>query len=312
MDAAPIWGRIMWLAKELRNGEVTIAHVAIEVAVALYKLTAANPTKLDEHRIFMAKLIDVKSLDTWIEESIVNAVGDPLTEYRIAQGYSSACIFGSDYATAMRIWRLALTDSREPPVAELEAINANAAKEYDETAFHQHVCRNFMAFLRPHLMQRNDFLDLCCGTGLTTAHLGLKNKRVVGVDLELGGLHAANRSALFSSLHQGAAQALLPTLPSAGFEAVWCCGALYFFANPSWIFDESSRLLRTGGLLCLNAWPSPEEHDVSITREGTFRYCHSHGYLTRCAQKAGLRLIEKSWNVGYNMPIWLLLFEKMS
>ena len=167
-----------------------------------------------------------------------------------------------------------------------------------------------MAFLRPHLYHRNDFLDLCCGTGLTTEHLGLVDRRVTGVDLELDGLRANGRASLFSALHQGDAQAILPSLPAASFNAIWCCGAAYFFSDLSWLFSEASRLLRPDGVLSMNVWPSPESMDVSITKVGTFRYCHSNGYLLRCAEAAGMRLAQTRWAVTYNMPNRYMIFEK--
>ena len=332
MDSKAIWNRLTSMITEFSLFEASSAQailsssdpasqmevptiriaIAQEIAGAFIRLAKRTPSELRYYRKAIARQLGVSDFHDWLEK-ILAADGLPDESiYCVAKDYSCACIYAGEYDTALRIWRLALTNSREPPVAQLEAIDANAAGAYDKTELHQNMNRNFMAFLRPHLVQRNDFLDLCCGTGLTTAHLELDDKRIVGVDLEFGGLHAAHRSSLFSSVHEGDAHAILPTLASASFEAVWCCGALYFFADPNWIFVESSRLLRASGLLCLNTWPSPEEHDVSITRGGTFRYCHSHGYLTRSAEKAGLRLIEKNWKVGYNMPTWHLLFEKIS
>lgn len=309
MDINALWGRIVWLGKELRAQEMPAANVGLEATVALHALARISPKQLDDCKAQIARLLGIDNLDQWIESIVGDDKLPSLIQYQIAQGYSSACIFGDDFATALRIWSYALTASREPE-AHLEAIDAATAVAYDQAPLHQQACRNFMGFLRARLAHRNNFLDLCCGTGLTTEYLGLDNKRISGVDLELGGLHASGRAPLFADLYQGDAKAILPSLPAASFEVIWCCGALYFFADPRWIFLESSRLLRHDGLLCLNAWASPESREVGITKAGSYRYCHSQGYLERCARMAGMRLLDQQWSVTYNMPTWYLLFEK--
>ncbi|MFZ2854375.1 MAG: class I SAM-dependent methyltransferase [Rhodocyclaceae bacterium] len=307
MDWDAVWKHIAWLGKELRAKEIDAADVCSEVSYALLRLAAASPKQLNEGKNHIAKLLGIDNFDRWIEE-VIKAC-DPATQYKITLFYSAACVLGSEYSTAMHIWSYAVTESR-PPEAQFEAIDASAAPEYDSASVHLRACRSFMDFLRPSLEGKNDFIDLCCGTGLTTEHLQLADKRVVGIDLELDGLRANGRTSLFSALHQGDAQAILPSLPAASFDAIWCCGAAYFFSDLSWIFSEASRLLRPGGVLSMNVWPSPENMDVSITKGGTFRYCHSKGYLMRCAEAAGMCLAQTRWGLTYNMPTWYMIFEK--
>lgn len=309
MDWDTVWKRIAWLGKELRAKEIDVTQVCSEVSYALLQLAAASPKQLSEGKSHIARLLGVDSFDRWIEE-VIEAC-EPATQYRMTLFYSSACVLGSDDSTAMRIWSYAVTENRAPE-AQFEAIDANAAPEYDSDSVHLRACRSFMNFLRPSLEGKNDFIDLCCGTGLTTEHLHLPDKRVVGIDLELDGLRASGRTSLFSALRQGDAQAMLPSLPAANFDAIWCCGAVYFFSDLSWIFSEASRLLRPDGVLCMNVWPSPENMDVSITKGGTFRYCHSNGYLLRCAESAGMRLAQSRWGLTYNMPTWYMIFKKNS
>lgn len=310
MDIEALWQRIAWLGKELRAKGIDPAKVGIETSVALRMLAATCPQHLHDFKRRLAQILGVADLDRWIEITINECRERDAAQYLIAQAYSTACVIGDDYSVALRIWSLALTSTR-PQQEQLEAINAAAAPEYDAALPHQQSCRNFMNFLRPSLEGKNDFIDLCCGTGLTTEHLHLPDKRVLGIDLELEGLRTSGRTSLFSELQQGDAQAILPSLPAANFDAIWCCGAVYFFSDLNWIFSESSRLLQPGGLLCLTAWPSPESMDISITKGGSFRYCHSYGYLNRCAAGAGMHLARtRQWSITYGMPTWFLLFKK--
>lgn len=152
------------------------------------------------------------------------------TVYLVAKDYSAACVYAGEHETALRFWSHALTSSRNSPKAA-DAIPADNASEYDATPAHRKLAEEFIGFVRQNLANGDNFIDLCCGTGLNAEFLDRPDSRTIGIDLELGGLKAAGRIHYFHELLEGSIEDMLPTLPAAHFDAIWCCGALYFFTT---------------------------------------------------------------------------------
>ncbi|MFZ2854374.1 MAG: class I SAM-dependent methyltransferase [Rhodocyclaceae bacterium] len=231
------------------------------------------------------------------------------TVYLVAKDYSAACVYAGEHETALRFWSHALTSSRNSPKAA-DAIPADNASEYDATPAHRKLAEEFIGFVRQNLANGDNFIDLCCGTGLNAEFLDRPDSRTIGIDLELGGLKAAGRIHYFHELLEGSIEDMLPTLPAAHFDAIWCCGALYFFHDLRPLFAQAARLLKPDGILAFNAWPGDPENDVRITRGGTPRYCHSKAYLESCASDNGFSLKDFKWRVAYHMPNWFMAFQK--
>lgn len=329
MDSKTLWKRLTALVKEFaafdaatsRPGtlsecgasphEKNVFRLAIaqEIAGAFIRLSKRTPTELPYYRKAMARLLMVGDFEDWLAKTLEAERLSDETVYLVAKDYSTACLYAGEHEAALRFWSHALTSSRNGSAAA-DAIPSDSASDYDAIPAHRKLAEEFIGFVRQSLADGDNFIDLCCGTGLNAEFLERPGSRITGIDLELGGLKTAGRSHYFHELLEGSIDDMLPTLPAAQFDALWCCAGLYFFRDLRPLFVQASRLLKPGGILAFNAWPGDPENDVRITRGGTPRYCHSQAYLESCASNAGFSLKDFRWHMVYHMPNWFMAFQK--
>lgn len=330
MDSKTIWNRLTALVKEFATFEAAISQstnlteneqfqkenivirlaIAQEIAGAFIRLAKRTPSELPYYRKAIAQQLGVTNFERWLEQILKIPLASEENLYLVAKDYSVACLYAGEFESTLRFWGHALTSSRaRVPVSD--AIAADDAGKYDATETHQTLAKEFVHFVRKNLTGGNDFIDLCCGTGLNAELMDWANSRITGIDLELGGLKAAGRSHYFHKLLEGPVEVLLPTLPEAHFDTICCCAGLYFFQDLNPLFEQASRLLRPGGTLIFNAWPGNSENERQVTRGGTYRYCHSKTHLEKCANSSGFTLKDLEWHVVYNMPNWFMAFQKI-
>ncbi|MGF1507015.1 MAG: class I SAM-dependent methyltransferase [Anaerolineae bacterium] len=93
-------------------------------------------------------------------------------------------------------------------------------------------------------------LDLCTGTGLAAHEVACITDRVTAVDFSVGMVHAAQRRGT-PGLVLGDAESL-PFAPAA-FDRVVAAFA-FNSTDPALSLPEARRVLRPGGMLCLQEW----------------------------------------------------------
>ncbi len=91
-------------------------------------------------------------------------------------------------------------------------------------------------------------LEVAAGTGLLTAPLARRAKRVVGTDFSPGMLAVAQRRlAAYPNVEVLGADAADLPFPSRSYDVVVCSHALHVMASPEIAVREFRRVLRTGG-----------------------------------------------------------------
>jgi SAM-dependent methyltransferase len=96
-------------------------------------------------------------------------------------------------------------------------------------------------------------LDLGCGAGTYVRRIGDRGYRVVGIDYSLPTLkHAAAADQASPGRYLVAGAYALPFVAEA-FDLVLCIGVLQAVAHPELALAEMSRVLRTGGILIVEA-----------------------------------------------------------
>lgn len=128
--------------------------------------------------------------------------------------------------------------------------------------------------LGPHLVTGGRFLDAGCGTGATGAWMGDVG-HVVGLDMEPMGLRLYHEAHPRSSLAAGDVR-FLP-FADASFDAVLCVTVLCHrsIPSPSAVVGEFVRVLRPGGVLCL------QEPGVRRLRRAHDRVTHTGRRFSR-------------------------------
>lgn len=104
-----------------------------------------------------------------------------------------------------------------------------------------------------------DVIDVGCGTGQLACFLGLKGRRVLGVDYSQHSLELAR--SLRDKFHLGTVgfarhDVLEPGLPDAAFDYVFCNGVLHHTSDPYRGFRHLVRIARPGAFLVVGLYNS--------------------------------------------------------
>ncbi len=297
-------------ADQLRNGK----ELSNSLSTIIQVLRGASfhlPERFKEFHQSISERIG-QPLPDWLVEHQDQLL--PHARYVVATWLSASAISDGDYDLAMAYWAPVLVTERPPESEDLVGISAKVAEQYDSEQVHRlaasDLCRFALAATPSAGRKKLDVLDICCGTGLHADYLKWSHARLVGIDLELEGLVKAGRSTRYTELAQG--DAMIESGKITGeFDLVLLGNATYFFDDLEWLFEQSARLLRPGGALVFGGFPCPDSADRLITPSGTFRYCHSDRYLRQLAERHGLTVKKKSWQVIYaHMPNWFWCFTK--
>ncbi|HET8840743.1 MAG TPA: class I SAM-dependent methyltransferase [Ktedonobacteraceae bacterium] len=104
-------------------------------------------------------------------------------------------------------------------------------------------------------VQGQSICDLACGQGWLTREFARCGAHMTGIDLSEGLLSLARRYEMQEKLgilyQQGDVQAIDLQIPARHFDGCMCILALMDIADPSAVFTNIRRLLKTGGWLVL-------------------------------------------------------------
>jgi len=129
-------------------------------------------------------------------------------------------------------------------------------------------------------------LDLGCGTGLVGAHIRPIAKTLSGVDLSSRMLEQAERRAIYDDL----ACAEITEFLSANeqqYDLIVAGDVFIYIGDLSKLFQLVARALAKGGLFCFSI---EAEEKAEYALRPTGRYAHSHEYIRRLADDAGLQI----------------------
>jgi SAM-dependent methyltransferase len=124
--------------------------------------------------------------------------------------------------------------------------------------------------IRRYLPKREglEILELGCGYRATQlVALGPLLKRGIGIDFQIAPeLRAMEKF----SFHEGTIEESLPNLPDESLDVVMLISVLEHLADPRFVLQASSRLLRPAGVLLINVptWPGKSFLEFSAFRLG--------------------------------------------
>lgn len=131
-------------------------------------------------------------------------------------------------------------------------------------------------------------LDLGCGTGLMAQALGGVCSSIEGVDLSPGMLDKAEKSKLYSALHEGELVSFLLTRAAAEADLVVAVDVFVYMAALDAAFHEAHRVLGREGLFAFTV--QTHEGEGFILGDDA-RYAHSETYLRQLAEAAGFAIV---------------------
>lgn len=104
-----------------------------------------------------------------------------------------------------------------------------------------------------------DVIDVGCGTGQLACFLGLKGRRILGVDYSQRSISLAE--SLRDKFHLANVRfqrenILEPSLPDASFDYVFCNGVLHHTSDPYGGFRHLVRIARPGGFIVVGLYNS--------------------------------------------------------
>lgn len=148
-------------------------------------------------------------------------------------------------------------------------------------------------------------LDVACGTGNYALALAGSGVQIVGVDLSRTMLSAAR--AKCNLLRMAVADAVALPFPAASFQAAVCILAVHHFGDPTRVFAEVRRVMRSGRFVVFTAtaeqmrgyWLS-EYFPRAMSR--SIEQMPSLDFLRRTLEKAGFRFLSyEPWAVPHDL-----------
>jgi ubiquinone/menaquinone biosynthesis C-methylase UbiE len=140
-------------------------------------------------------------------------------------------------------------------------------------------------------------LDLGIGSGLSAAPYAQAGLRVWGVDFSPAMLDLCRAKGIATDLRCHDLQDMPWPYPPAAFDHAVCCGVLHFIADPQRIFEETARVLRSGGTFAFTTkWPAAGEaagQPVTRTVAGAFDiFAHAPHYVAGIMDKCGFERLK--------------------
>ena len=134
---------------------------------------------------------------------------------------------------------------------------------------------------------RLDVLDAGCGTGLCAPLLRPFASRLVGVDLSGGMLDHARRKQMYTELSRAEITEFLQTR-RRDFDVIVAADTLVYFGDLQPFCRAAAGSLRPSGLLVFTVEHNVAPADADFRLELHGRYSHSHEYVLRVLEEAGL------------------------
>lgn len=187
-------------------------------------------------------------------------------------------------ASFARILRPYSASDAKSPADNIIEQYAPLARSYGEKALHDSFSKRMADMILDILKTTESMrvLDAGCGTGLLGARI--KVARLVGIDLSPDMLAIAHAGGIYDELVEGDIAAAMAARTDT-FDIVASSCALYHMADLGFFFQESARLLVSGGYLFFSVDPAPDTMDIGVTPLG--EYAHSRAYLRRLAAENG-------------------------
>lgn len=151
-------------------------------------------------------------------------------------------------------------------------------------------------------LQRENALDVGCGTGLAGVAFKDRITRLVGLDLSAGMLSKAAEKGIYDHLFAIDAVAFLTRQPEV-FDLVLCADALPYVGDLAPLFNGVANRLAPGGLFLCSTELSPSG---SYTLQSSARFSHSNDYVNQIAQAAGMPVVaEDVINLRRERDAWI-------
>ncbi|KDO32243.1 hypothetical protein SPRG_02721 [Saprolegnia parasitica CBS 223.65] len=135
-----------------------------------------------------------------------------------------------------------------------------------------------------------DIADFGTGAGVAIRLFQPLANYIMGIDLSAASVELARRSHLYDDLQVGDLLTVAATLPSATFDVVLAMNSAPYFGDLRPVLERALRLLRVGGLLCINLDRLEEDEAAPYVLRFTGRYAHAPAYLTELAAELHLEV----------------------
>ncbi|OQR87833.1 methyltransferase [Achlya hypogyna] len=128
-----------------------------------------------------------------------------------------------------------------------------------------------------------DVVDFGAGTGAAMTPFRALSNYVLGIDLSAASVDIARRSQLYDELKVGDLIQVAAALTGGTFDVVLAMNTAPYFGDLRQVFEQGHRLLRVGGLFCLNTDQHNEMAESSFALGFTGRWAHKTKYITQLA-----------------------------
>jgi predicted TPR repeat methyltransferase len=129
-----------------------------------------------------------------------------------------------------------------------------------------------------------DVLDLGCGTGLASAFLRPRARRLTGIDLSPEMIEKASSAGAYDALEVAEITEWLER-DRTPFDLIVACDTLIYFGDLRQVLVPASRRLRPGATLAFTV-ERGDDQTFRLTDSG--RYVHSESHIRSAAEDAGL------------------------
>jgi predicted TPR repeat methyltransferase len=149
-----------------------------------------------------------------------------------------------------------------------------------------------------HILPGQSVLDLGIGTGLGSVLFRKAELKVYGMDVSPDMLDACRWKGFDDLTRHDLTQPPYP-YRAKSFDHVVCVGVLSFLRDPSPVFAETARVLKSGGTFAFVTGDRTEEEDFELvvgpeytkTDESITMYRHSGGQVAELIESVGLKLL---------------------
>jgi len=180
------------------------------------------------------------------------------------------------------------------------------ANSYDEQVKEYHSYGHDVLFgmCFEYVKDGDKLLDLGIGTGLSSINFAECGLDITGLDGSPEMLNECRKKGFAKELKQFNIQDIPLPCPDYSFAHVICCGVFHFFGDLLPVFQDSCRILKTGGIFGFTIASPTTDDKASITSKtpdfienpsawGISLFKHTDEYINSLASKNGLSILKE-------------------